>query len=554
MANIAIDFVGPLPTNKGFDCVLTITDRVLGYVRLLPTRFHEGWHRLFSLPQSIVLDCDKLFTSKFWATLHKCLNVKLQLSSAFHPEMDGRSKKTNKTAFQILRALINKEQSNWMECLAVCEYAINSSLNVATGKTPFELVLGYMPSLAPLARATDDKELPLVEELLSLRFQACEYARDQLAMSKVRQAVQSNKRRQDEPSWAVGDLVLLDSSDRRKRLHTHQRRTAKLMDRFDGPYCIVKAQPEISSYTLQLNGDNTAVPFFHTGKLKTYHENNATLFPNHEPAWPGPMDVGGEPGYVTEDIVNERTRAGKRQYLVLWVSWPSDSDSWEPAEALDDTEALDRWEHWNEDTKPQVVSDQKIAKLVLLGTNPELCRVLRTHAVSTLAVWSDLSLETLALNVPKPPPNSLEDNNEPHDAPSVQPTEFNYQVFEGIGRDTWSIITQCQRAIALQVTTLQQRPQVTYSCSVATPVATSAQSSPSPAGGPCSQLTNKERAYLDQNNGCYCCCAINNNHLSCNCPCYTTMGAPTASSTTLSTTPAPHSGSPQTFLSEDFVQ
>ncbi|SCV73810.1 BQ2448_6240 [Microbotryum intermedium] len=349
MANIAIDFVGPLPTNKGFDCVLTITDRVSGYVRLLPTRFHEGWHRLFSLPQSIVSDCDKLFTSKFWATLHKCLNVKLQLSSAFHPEMDGRSKKTNKTAFQILRALINKEQSNWMECLAVCEYAINSSLNVATGKTPFELVLGYMPSLAPLARATDDKELPSVEELLSLRFQACEDARDQLAMSKVRQAVQSNKRRQDEPSWAVGDLVLLDSSDRRKRLHTRQRRAAKLMDRFDGPYRIVKAQPEISSYTLQLNGDNTAVPFFHTGKLKTYHENNATLFPNREPAWPGPVDVGGEPGYVTEDIVNERTRAGKRQYLVLWVSWPSDSDSWEPAEALDDTEALDWWEHRNEE-------------------------------------------------------------------------------------------------------------------------------------------------------------------------------------------------------------
>ncbi|SGZ32127.1 BQ5605_C043g12085 [Microbotryum silenes-dioicae] len=360
MADIAIDFVGPLPANKGFDRVLTITDRLSGYVRLLPAReadtaaevaarFHEGWHRLFGLPQSIVSDRDKLFTSKFWTALHKRLNIKLQLSSAFHPETDGRSEKTNKTAFQILRALVNKEQSNWAECLAVCEYAINSSLNVATGKTPFELVFGYTPSLAPLARVNGDDDLPSVEELLALRFQACEDARDQLAISKVRQAAQSNKRRRDEPSWAVGDLVLLNSSDRRKRLHTHKRRAAKLMDRFDGPYRIVKAHPEISSYTLQLNGDDAAVPFFHTGKLKTYCKNDTALFPNREPVRLGPVDVGGEPEYIIEDIVDERIRAGKQQYLVLWVSWPSDSDSWEPAEALEDTEALDRWERRNEE-------------------------------------------------------------------------------------------------------------------------------------------------------------------------------------------------------------
>ncbi|SCZ89735.1 BZ3501_MvSof-1269-A2-R1_Chr9g10322 [Microbotryum saponariae] len=306
MTDIAVDFVGPLPTNKGFDRVLTITDRLSGYVRLIPAReadtavdvanrFHEGWHRFFGLPQRIVSDRDKLFTSKFWSALHKRLNIKLQLSSAFHPETDGRSEKTNKTAFQILRSLVNREQSNWVECLTACEYAINSSVNVSTGKTPFELVLGYTPTLAPLAPIEGDEELPSVEELLALRFQSCEEARDQLAVSKVRQAAQANKDRADEPSWAVGDLVLLDSSDRRKRLHTRKRRAAKLMDRFDGPYRIVAAQPGISTYTLQLNKDDSAVPFFHTGKLKAYRSNDSELFPSREPARPGPVDVGGEP-------------------------------------------------------------------------------------------------------------------------------------------------------------------------------------------------------------------------------------------------------------------
>ncbi|SCV68081.1 BQ2448_202 [Microbotryum intermedium] len=213
MANITIDFVGPLPSNKGFDCVLTITDHLSG----------------------IVSDRNKLFTSKFWATLHKRLNIKLQLSSAFYPKTNGCSEKTNKTAFQILCSLVNREQSNWAECLTPCEYAINSSLNVATGKTPFDLILGYMPSLAPLARAADDDDLPLVKEMLALRFQSCKDAqfntRDQLAMSKVRQAVQANKRHAEEPSWAVGNLALLNSSNWRKCLHTCKRRAAKLMDR-----------------------------------------------------------------------------------------------------------------------------------------------------------------------------------------------------------------------------------------------------------------------------------------------------------------------------------
>ncbi|SGZ31543.1 BQ5605_C045g12200 [Microbotryum silenes-dioicae] len=42
-------------------------------------------------------------------------------------------------------------------------------------------------------------------------------------------------------------------------------------------------------------------------------------------------------------------RSGKQQYLVSWLSWPSDSNSWEPAEALEDTEALDRWERRNKE-------------------------------------------------------------------------------------------------------------------------------------------------------------------------------------------------------------
>jgi len=56
--------------------LLIMTDRLTNYVRIMPTHFtatakdiaqlvYEAWYRLFGLPQSIVSDRDKLFTSQF---------------------------------------------------------------------------------------------------------------------------------------------------------------------------------------------------------------------------------------------------------------------------------------------------------------------------------------------------------------------------------------------------------------------------------------------------------------------------------------------------------
>ncbi|SGZ15916.1 BQ5605_C029g10711 [Microbotryum silenes-dioicae] len=103
--------------------LLTITDRLLGYTRLIPSlaadttkdiaeRFHEGWHRFFGPPTRIVSDRDKLFTSHFWRAYHNLMGTRLAMSTLFHLETDGRSKRTNKTAIQALRAVVNKQPNN----------------------------------------------------------------------------------------------------------------------------------------------------------------------------------------------------------------------------------------------------------------------------------------------------------------------------------------------------------------------------------------------------------------------------------------------------------
>ena len=49
------------------------------------------------LPHEIISDRDKLFISHFWRRLTRITGVKLGMSTAFHPETDGASERTNKT-------------------------------------------------------------------------------------------------------------------------------------------------------------------------------------------------------------------------------------------------------------------------------------------------------------------------------------------------------------------------------------------------------------------------------------------------------------------------
>jgi hypothetical protein len=113
-SSIAMDFVGPLPLDKGYDCILSITDRLGSDVRIIPTNiniiaqdlavvFFDNWYCENGLPADIVCDHDKLFVSQFWKALTMLTGMKLKMSTAYHLETDGSSERSNKTVNQMLR-------------------------------------------------------------------------------------------------------------------------------------------------------------------------------------------------------------------------------------------------------------------------------------------------------------------------------------------------------------------------------------------------------------------------------------------------------------------
>ena len=61
---------------------------------------------LHGVPVLIISDSDPRFTSRFWKRLIKELGVRLNLSTTFHPQTDGQSKRTIQTLEDMLRSCV----------------------------------------------------------------------------------------------------------------------------------------------------------------------------------------------------------------------------------------------------------------------------------------------------------------------------------------------------------------------------------------------------------------------------------------------------------------
>ena len=101
--------------------------------------------KLYGLPRSIVSDKDVKFIGHFWRTLWKKLGTRLNFSSAYHPQSDGRIDVVNRSLGNLFRSLIRESTKQWDRILAQAEFAYNDSPNRSTGMSPFQILYGMHP-------------------------------------------------------------------------------------------------------------------------------------------------------------------------------------------------------------------------------------------------------------------------------------------------------------------------------------------------------------------------------------------------------------------------
>jgi hypothetical protein len=104
---IGMDFIVGLPrTQAGYDSIRVIMDRltkVAHFILVKMTNFGAKLAELYmskivclhGVPKKIVSDRGSQFMSKFWEKLHESMDTKHNFSSAYHPQIDGQTERTN---------------------------------------------------------------------------------------------------------------------------------------------------------------------------------------------------------------------------------------------------------------------------------------------------------------------------------------------------------------------------------------------------------------------------------------------------------------------------
>lgn len=334
-AEISMDYVTGLPcTARGNDAILVICDRLTKMVHFCPCSktddaadaagllrdvvfTRHGW------PEGITCDRDPRWTSKVFQELMKACHVKLRLSTAFHPQTDGQTERTNRVLEEYLRHYVNPHQDDWDEWLSLAEYAYNNSVHEATGHTPFFLNYGRHPHM-PGAPKDSSSNFPAVETFVKNVAKVVSEAKERLEAARQRAKRYADPKRKA-VLYKVGDLVLLST----KNIQMKTPGVNKLLPKYLGPFPVTEVI-NAAAYRLQLPDCMRCHNVFHASLLQKYRANGSIQPP------PLPLDFDdGEGGewFEIETILDMRTVSRGRgrtvkQYLVKWKGFGDEHNMW----------------------------------------------------------------------------------------------------------------------------------------------------------------------------------------------------------------------------------
>ena len=327
---ISMDFIVELPPSEGFTTIFVTVDRLSKMAHFLPMKgtpsapetakiFIKEIVRLHGIPANIVSDRGVQFTSRFWKALCESLKIELSFSSAYHPQSNGQTERTNQTLEQYLRCFSSFSQEDWVSLLPLAEFAYNNSIHSATKQSPFYANYGYHPLF--LSNCVPECTVPAVQETLDFFSANNKLLQETMAKTQEYNKEVFDKRRRGELNLEPGDLVWLSTVNLRLACPSK-----KLGPKFMGPFPI-KRRINSVAYELELPDSFRIHPVFHVTLLKP---DVANPFPGRSTDPPEPVLVNGEEEFEVESILDCRRRRNQVQFLVKWKGYGPEENSWEP--------------------------------------------------------------------------------------------------------------------------------------------------------------------------------------------------------------------------------
>jgi transposase InsO family protein len=282
-SDISVDYITPLPEcerdGRKFKHIAVVVCRLTKMRHFIPmtslsaeelaTAFINRIYVLHGTPDTIVSDRGTQFVSEFWTQLSERLGVRLKHSSAFHPQTDGQTERVNAILEQYLRAFMNFHQDDWVDWLALAEFASNNVPSETTGVSPFFANYGFNPSIGiepsnprPPAQTPAQKREFLKANAIADRFERIlTQLRALAAQSQRRYEENANASRTESPRYTVGQEVYVDT----RNMKTN-RPMKKGDDKWAGPYKITRVYPRACA--VELPEGLRIFPVFHNSLLR----------------------------------------------------------------------------------------------------------------------------------------------------------------------------------------------------------------------------------------------------------------------------------------------
>ena len=385
-SQISMDFMVDLPQadDDSPRYLLVITDRLSKYVQLeamttmqaepCAQRFVDVWWRFRGFPSSIITDRGSDWLGHFWTKLCALTNMQQLLSTSHHPQTDGGTERANQEVQAVLRMMVNFEQTNWPQCLAACQLALNNRTSSVTNMSPNLLLNGYHADLlerVPLPSMSKNTPQGRAVHFLDHLKRGTELAQAAIAWTQQRQQEASDVSRRPAEKFRVGDKVWFSL----RNVKTN--RPSRKLDWLQAKYTVVSV-PTPLTVTLDLPGDLHKT--VHVDLLERAADDPLPT-QSLDDSRPGPvLELAEEDPTLSEwaveeilDVKNARGR-NKRQALVKWRGWLN--PTWHPLEDFLETEALATFEARNGNAQVNngtvaAVRNRKQRKTISLRLRPE---------------------------------------------------------------------------------------------------------------------------------------------------------------------------------------
>ena len=345
---VTMDFITDLPkSSRGNDCIMVFVDKLTKFVHLVATTktctseeaarlFIANIYQYHGCPKVLISDRDSRFTSGFWKAFSRKLGIDSRYSTAFHPQTDGQTERTNRVLEEVMRHFIDGNHTTWEDLLPLASFAMNNAKSRSTGESPFYLNYGTHPS-TPISLGLPEGNLPTLDTLFKDMDATLERVKKLLQSAQDRQKDYADSRFRRPHTFKEGDKVLLST----KNLNFKQG-VKKLHPKYIGPFKIEQSIGRFgNAVKLALPKSYRIHPVFHVSLLKPFEPGVPGI-----PVPPDPEIVDGIPFFAAERILSHRVKKkGKRnfhEYLIKWEGFDDTHNSWEPKANLTDA-LLESW-------------------------------------------------------------------------------------------------------------------------------------------------------------------------------------------------------------------